>query len=94
LLDIFPEKIIKQSSYYYIGHISKYVLPGAVRIHSSIDSAALEQVAFENPDGSIAVVLMNRTNVETTVSIQIGNDHAALKVLPRSILTYLSEETK
>lgn len=94
LLDIFPEKIIKQSSYYYIGHISKYVLPGAIRIQSTVDSAALEQVAFENPDGSIVVVLMNRTNVETTVSIQIGAVANTLRVLPRSILTYVSEGKK
>ncbi len=87
LLDIFPERIIKQSSYYYIGHISKYVLPGARRIASVLDSSAIEQVAFENPNGEVVVVLMNKSAIETSVKVVLGSTEQTLRVLPRSIAT-------
>jgi glucosylceramidase len=48
------------NSYYYIGHFSKFIRPGAVRISSSSTREFLETTAFLNTDGSIAVVVLNR----------------------------------
>jgi glucosylceramidase len=47
------------NSYYYIGHFSKFIRPGARRISSSSMSKALATTAFANPDGSIAAIVMN-----------------------------------
>lgn len=47
------------SSYYYIGHFSRFVKRGAKRIGSSVYTPGLEVCAFRNPDGSKAVVAMN-----------------------------------
>ena len=46
-------------SYYYIGHFSKFVRPGAKRIISSSTSDKLLTTAFLNPDGKIVVVVVN-----------------------------------
>lgn len=51
-----------QSSYYYIGHFSKFVKPGARRIACTVAKDELEATAFENPDGSRVAVMMNRTD--------------------------------
>lgn len=51
-----------QSSYYYIGHIAKFVRPGAKRIGCSVYHDKLESTAFKNTDGSLVVVVMNRTD--------------------------------
>ena len=48
------------NSYYYIGHFSKFVRPGARRIASSPSRSALLSTAFVNPDGKVSVVVMNR----------------------------------
>lgn len=47
--------------YYTMGHISKFVKPGAYRIWSSTFENDLETVAFENPDKSIVLIVSNRT---------------------------------
>jgi glucosylceramidase len=47
------------NSYYYIGHFSKFVRPGARRIISSSTVDNLLTTAFVNVDGKIAVVVMN-----------------------------------
>jgi glucosylceramidase len=48
--------------YYVLGHAAKFVRPGAVRIHST-DGAGLglDNVAFQNPDGSTVLLVLNPT---------------------------------
>jgi glucosylceramidase len=48
------------AEYYSLGQVSKFVKPGAVRIGSnSFGSGNVEDVAFQNPDGSTALVVLN-----------------------------------
>jgi len=57
--------------YYYIAHFSKYIRPNAVRIGSTA-AANLEVAAAENADGSIVVVVMNRSDTAATVKLKQG----------------------
>jgi glucosylceramidase len=48
------------AEYYSLGQVSKFVKPGAVRIASNtFGSGNIEDVAFQNPDGSEALVVLN-----------------------------------
>jgi glucosylceramidase len=48
------------AEYYSLGQASKFVKPGAVRIGSNtFGSGNIEDVAFQNPDGSTALVVLN-----------------------------------
>jgi glucosylceramidase len=48
------------AEYYVLGHLSKFVKPGAVRIDSTgYGEGGIQNVAFRNPDGSIALVALN-----------------------------------
>jgi glucosylceramidase len=58
--------------YYTMGHISKFVKPGAVRIESSSYDHNLESVAFRNPDHSHVLIVSNRTAIAQT--IQVSNN--------------------
>ena len=53
-------QLIYTNSYYYIGHFSKFVRPGAKRIASSPSRSQLLSTAFINPDGKVSVVVMNK----------------------------------
>ena len=50
------------NSFYYIGHFSRFIRPGAKRIVSSSNTDDLLSTAFINPDGKIAVVVFNQTD--------------------------------
>lgn len=82
-------KMVPQSSYYYIGHLSRYIQPGAVRIGSSSYTAQLEQVAFQNPDGSIVSVLLNRSEENLSVLIKCKNQISEHQVKRHSIVTVI-----
>jgi glucosylceramidase len=48
------------AEYYVLGQASKFVKPGAVRISSNtFGSGNIEDVAFRNPDGSNALIVLN-----------------------------------
>ncbi|MFF5226371.1 RICIN domain-containing protein [Dactylosporangium sp. NPDC000521] len=48
------------AEYYVLGHLAKFVKPGAVRIDSTnYGQGGIENVAFRNPDGSIVLVAVN-----------------------------------
>ncbi|MBK8653647.1 MAG: glycoside hydrolase family 30 protein [Haliscomenobacter sp.] len=75
------------NSYYYIGHFSKFIRPGAKRIVSSSSRAQLLTTAFRNPDGSTAVVVMNPTDEEIPYRMYVGKQAVETRSLPHSIAT-------
>jgi glucosylceramidase len=90
LADAATDSISLQSSYFYLGHFARFVKPGARRIACSADCHDLESAAFLNPDDSVAVVVMNRSEREQRFTLSTG-DHRTLAELPaRSIATFLA----
>ncbi len=71
----------KKASYEFIGHFSKHIAPGAVRIGWTKYTDKLEVTAFKNPSGKIAAVFLNRTKEELPVNIRLEGNVAKF-VLP------------
>ena len=46
------------ADYYVLGHVTRFIRPGAVRVDSTLAGNAWN-VAFRNPDGSIVLVVVN-----------------------------------
>lgn len=59
--------------YYTMAHFSKFMRPNAVKIGCQIDSKDVMATAVKNPDGSIALVVFNPTDDETTIEINLNN---------------------
>jgi glucosylceramidase len=87
--DFTTGKLIYTNSYYYIGHFSKFIKPGAKRIVSSSSREKLLTTAFVNPDGSVAVVVMNPTDEAFNYNLWIAGNATEASSLPRSITTLL-----
>ncbi len=79
----------KKLSYYYIGHLSRYIKEGAHLVWSSCYTAGIDSAAFVNPDGERVVVLLNRTDDELPVVIKEGTSSVRLNLKPHSIQTAL-----
>ncbi len=75
------------SSYYYLGHFSKFVKSNAKRIISASNRDSLQTTAFINSDGSTVVIVLNTTEVEIDYYLCIKDKAATVKSLPRSIST-------
>lgn len=89
IYDSAEEKIVYNSSYYYLGHFSKFIKRGARRIGSSIYSNQLEACALQNPNGEKVVVVMNPTDDVKKVSLRYHQDLADYMLQPHSIVTFV-----
>ena len=89
LVDTANDALMHQSSYYYIGHFSRFVKPGARRVLCAASRQDLETTAFVNPDNSIAVVVMNRTEDTIRFGLRVDDHLTTTELPPRSIATYL-----
>ena len=79
----------KSLAYYYIGHFSKYIKPGSVRIAFSKYSGDIEITAFKNTDNSIAVVILNKANNKIDYNLCINNSMFKDTIESESIISYL-----
>ena len=82
-------KLIFTPSYFYIGHFSKFILPGAKRIACSSNRDKLETTAFLNPDGKLVVIVLNKSNDKIPVNLWIAAKAALVNSLPHSIMTVI-----
>jgi glucosylceramidase len=80
-------RLIYTNSYYYIGHFSKFIRPGAKRIASSPSRSTLISTAFINTDGKVAVVVMNKGDQKVTYNLWLDGQAAEVNSLPHSIQT-------
>lgn len=81
--------LIYTNAYYYIGHFSKFIKPGARRIVSAASRDKLLTTAYMNPDGKIAVVVMNKTDEKIDYSLWVKGKAAKVSSSPHSIATLI-----
>lgn len=84
-------ELIYTNAYYYIGHFSKFLQPGARRIISSSSRDQLQSTAFRNPDGKIVVVVLNLSDDVIPFNLWMAGNAAEAKSPAHSIMTLIVE---
>jgi glucosylceramidase len=82
-IDERTHRVTYTRDYYQLGQLSKFVLPGAVRLgsnhfvsyvrptkHRSMATRGLDDVAFENPDGSRVLVAYNSSSAPIPFAVE------------------------
>ncbi|MEV0173689.1 RICIN domain-containing protein [Streptomyces sp. NPDC050803] len=60
VVEIAGGNVTRGAEYYVLGHVTKFIKPGATRIGStSQGSGGIQNLAFQNPDGSRAAFVVN-----------------------------------
>ena len=85
LYDTKKGKLEKQNTADYLWHFCHFIKPGAVRIGISVYTDELELSAFLNTDGTIIVVILNRSEHSLPANIRLGEQMARVKVPAASI---------
>ena len=82
-------ELIFTPTYYYIGHFSKFIKPGAVRVSTTTSRTTIESTSFKNKDGKIITVVMNKTDSKVTYKLIVGNSESLLEIEPRAMQTII-----
>lgn len=73
--------------YYTMGHLTKFVKPGAHRIASTA-SSAVPNVAWRNPDGSKALIAYNDASSAQSITVNWGGQHATYSLPGKTSATF------
>ncbi|MEN3356966.1 MAG: glucosylceramidase, partial [Mycobacteriales bacterium] len=73
--------------YYSMGHLTKFVKPGATRIASTANTS-VPNVAWVNPDGSKALIAYNDTGSAQTVRVNWGGQSFAYSLPTKTTATF------
>ncbi len=76
------------SSYYYIGHFSKFVKPNAKRIGIKTDGD-VSAIGFKNTDDSIVIVVLNETDNLQSFRLNVDGKAANYEMPAHSIATFV-----
>jgi glucosylceramidase len=85
-------ELIYTPTYYYIGHFSKFIRPGARRVSATSSHSDLLTTAFINPDGGIATVVMNQGDRDLDYNFIVGDREVELGIPARSMQTLVFQE--
>ena len=87
--DVIADSLIYTPSYYYLGHFSKFIIPGAKRISTSSSQSLLESTSWMNPNGEMITIVMNMSNDKLEYSLYVGDKESNLSINPRAIQTLI-----
>lgn len=87
--DLATGELIYTPSYYFIGHFSKFIKPGAKNITNSVSRSQLIATTFQNPNGEFVTIVMNESDKELTYFLNNNNQASELKIPAKAIQTLI-----
>ena len=82
-------ELIFTPTYYYIGHFSKFIKPGALRVSTTTSRTTIESTSFMNEDGKIVTIVMNTTDTKINYKLIVGNSETQLEIAPHAMQSIL-----
>jgi len=73
--------------YYTMAHFSKFIRSGAVRIGFENPDKTLMMTAAQNPDGNIAVVIVNMNSEPKNIKLSVGEGSVGVQISAQAIQT-------
>lgn len=85
----------KQPIFYVLGHFSKFIPPGSVRIESTLSGSQIgtlyiKVIAFLCPDNTVTIILYNRSRKQRIIEFtdELRGSYE-IKLEPQSISTFV-----
>jgi len=80
--------------YHTMAHFSKFIRPGAVRIGFENQDSELMITAAQNPDGSIAMVILNMNSTPKNLKISLQSQSVAIQISAQALQTIIIPSSK
>jgi len=87
--DTKTDSVIFTPSYYYIGHFSRFIRPGAKRVSTTSSRSTLLATSFLNVAGKMVTVVMNKTDEPITYNLLVGDKETKWQIPAHAMQTLI-----
>ncbi len=94
IVDPKKDEVYYTPMYYTLAHFSKYIRPGATRIGFESNDDGLMLTAAQNPDGSIAVVVLNMKEEAKQIKLALGEKESSFRIDAQAVQTIVIHQEK
>ena len=91
IVDTRSKNLLYQSSYYYIGHFSRFILPGDKIINSKNTNDKIDVLSSINDQNIVNTVIQNKNESRVEVNYNRGNVNSVFSIPERSIVTVVDD---
>ena len=91
IVDTRSQDLLYQSSYYYIGHFSRFILPGDKIINSKNTNDTIDVLSSINDQKIVNTVIQNKNESRVEVNYNRGNMNSVFSIPERSIVTVVDD---
>lgn len=91
IVDTRSKDLLYQSSYYYIGHFSRFILPGDKIINSKNTNDKIDILSSINDQNIVNTVIQNKNESRVEVNYNRGNVNSVFSIPERSIVTVVDD---
>ena len=91
IVDTRSKDLLYQSSYYYIGHFSRFILPGDKIINSKNTNDKIDVLSSINDQNIVNTVIQNKNESRVDVNYNRGNVNSVFSIPERSIVTVVDD---
>jgi len=91
IIDTRSQDLLYQSSYYYIGHFSRFILPGDKIINSKNTNDIIDVLSSINDQNIVNTVIQNKNESCVEVNYNRGNVNSVFSIPERSIVTVVDD---
>ena len=91
IVDTRSQDLLYQSSYYYIGHFSRFILPGDKIINSKNTNDIVDVLSSINDQNIVNTVIQNKNESCVEINYNRGNVNSVFSIPERSIVTVVDD---
>ena len=91
IVDTRSKDLLYQSSYYYIGHFSRFILPGDKIINSKNTNDKIDVLSSINDQNIVNTVIQNKNESRVEVNYNRGKVNYVFSIPERSIVTVVDD---
>lgn len=89
IVDVEKDEVYKTPLFYTMQHFSKYIRPNAIRIGFELSNENLMATAVKNTDGSIVIVILNTSQKNKNIQINLLGQNRIVSIAPEAIQTII-----
>ena len=91
IVDTSTQELLYQSSYYYIGHFSRFILPGDKIINSKNTNDSIDVLSSINNKNIVNTVIQNKSTSSIEINYNRDRKNTVLTIPERSIITVVDD---